>query len=60
MWGRSYEKAVQCASDIGEFARPYPSLCDTVKDADVIVTVTMATEPVLHGEWLKPGAVVCC
>ena len=27
--------------------------------ADVVVTVTMATEPVLCGDWLKDGAVVC-
>lgn len=24
--------------------------------ADVIITVTMATEPILFGEWVKPGA----
>lgn len=60
VWGRSYEKAAQCAKEIGGIARPHPSLSDAVKDADVIVTVTMATEPVLHGKWLKPGAVVCC
>jgi ornithine cyclodeaminase/alanine dehydrogenase len=29
-----------------------------VRDADVIITVTTAREPVLAGEWLKPGACV--
>jgi ornithine cyclodeaminase/alanine dehydrogenase-like protein (mu-crystallin family) len=26
---------------------------------DVVVTVTGSPDPVLHGEWLKPGALVC-
>ena len=28
-------------------------------DADVVVTVTTADDPVLRGEWLRPGALVC-
>ena len=35
------------------------SLEEALKDADIIVTVTAATEPVVFGRWLKPGAVVC-
>ena len=35
------------------------SLEEALKDADIVVTVTMATEPVVYGRWVKPGAVVC-
>jgi len=28
-------------------------------DCDVVVTVTTAKDPVLRGEWLRPGALVC-
>lgn len=27
-----------------------------VKDADIIITVTMATKPILKKEWIKEGA----
>ena len=28
-------------------------------EADIVVTVTSSPDPVLRGEWLKPGALVC-
>jgi ornithine cyclodeaminase/alanine dehydrogenase len=31
---------------------------DAVRAADVVVTITGAREPVLHGEWLAPGTLV--
>lgn len=32
------------------------SVEEAVRDADIVCTVTAATEPVLHGRWLSPGA----
>ena len=59
IWGRNPAKATQCASDVGggnvEVFQDIEMAC---KDADVIVTVTMATEPILKGCWLKDGAIV--
>lgn len=53
IWSRTPEHAAQFAAEIG-------AVCTTpecaVRDADVIVTVTGAQEPVLRGAWLKPGA----
>jgi len=31
------------------------SALDAVKDADIVVTITTSREPVLLGEWLRPG-----
>ena len=50
----------RCAEDVGgDEVKVIDSLEEALKDADVVVTVTMATEPVVCGRWLKPGAVVC-
>ena len=50
----------RCADDVGGGAVVYESLEAAVTGADVVVTVTLATQPLLCGKWLKPGAVVCC
>lgn len=34
----------------------YSTAQEAVTGADVIVTATMSTEPVLYGDWVKPGA----
>lgn len=61
IWGRNPVNAQKCASDVGgKEVVVYDSLPEAVKGADVIVTVTLAKEPVLEGKWLTPGAVVCC
>ena len=37
----------------------FESLEEAVRGADVIVTVTLAKKPVVFGEWVKTGAVLC-
>src|SRR5207244_7939699 len=47
-----FEHAKQFANEVGATAM---SAEETVRDADVIVTVTSSKTPVLRGAWLKPG-----
>lgn len=57
-WSRDHEKALQLherarhrlGSDVSETQR------DAVRDADVVCTVTASREPIMRGEWLRPGA----
>ena len=49
----------ECASDIGgNNVKVFNDIETACKDADVIVTVTMATKPMVFGKWLKDGAIV--
>jgi len=67
VWGRSEDKAKKYVDDIkaanvdsDASITIYPVLQEAVSGADVVVVVTMGSEPVLFGEWVKPGALVCC
>src|SRR3974377_826231 len=55
VWSRNAANATVFAGEIGARAMTAE---DTVRDADVVVTVTHASEPILHGAWVKPGALV--
>ncbi len=55
VWSRNMSHAHALAEEIGGTAM---SAEDAVRDADVVVTVTHASEPVLFGRWVKPGALV--
>ena len=55
VWSRNAANATVFADEIGARAMTAE---DAVRDADVVVTVTHASEPILHGAWVKPGAVV--
>jgi len=56
IWNRTKEKAVKFANSVNGPMQVYSSAEEAVTGADVIVTVTMATTPILFGEWVKPGA----
>ena len=55
VWSRNSDHAEALADEIGARAT---SAEDAVRGADVVVTVTASSEPVLRGEWLKPGCLV--
>ena len=52
VWSPTREHAERFAKEIGATAT---SAEEAVRDADVIVTATNSTTPVLKGSWLKPG-----
>ncbi|NXR12426.1 CRYM reductase, partial [Semnornis frantzii] len=56
IWNRTEEKAVKFAAAASGPVRVCSSAQEAVAGADVIVTVTMATTPILFGAWVKPGA----
>jgi ornithine cyclodeaminase/alanine dehydrogenase-like protein (mu-crystallin family) len=55
LWSRNSEHAQELADKIGGTATTAE---DAVRGADVVVTVTHASDPVLFGQWLKPGVLV--
>jgi thiomorpholine-carboxylate dehydrogenase len=56
VWSPTTANAQQCAREIGGVA--CASAEQAVSGADIVCTVTNASEPVLQGAWLKPGAFV--
>ena len=49
VWSRSRASAASMGLPVAD------DLEHAVKSADVICTATMATEPLIHGDWLQPG-----
>lgn len=56
IWSRDPANVARCAEDVGGVASANAE--EAVRGADIICTVTNASEPVLRGAWLKPGAFV--
>lgn len=59
VWARDAAKAAACAADIeaatGVRARATAEPRGAVSGADVVVTTTPATSPILFADWLEPG-----
>lgn len=56
VWSRTRERAERFVRSLPGPATACGSVEEAVRGADVIVTVTACTEPVLFGQWVKPGA----
>lgn len=56
VWSRNPENVSACCRDIQ--AQAARTAEEAVQGADIVCTVTNASEPVLKGEWLKQGAFV--
>ena len=59
IWNRTTDKA-QALVDAGVAHEVVDDLEVAVGEADVISTATMAKEPLLRGEWLRPGTHLDC
>ena len=59
VWGRTASKADRLAQSLcreGLSARSTTDLEAAVRGADIVSTATLAAEPLVMGEWLRPGA----
>ena len=59
VWSRTAASAERFAAAHASYGiRVAPDAATAVDGADVVVTATLATTPILRGAWLKPGAFV--
>jgi len=59
IWARKPEAATALANDLAHQGLPVRAVTDlqaAVRQADVVSCATLATQPVLCGDWLAPGA----
>ncbi|WP_312846851.1 iminosuccinate reductase BhcD [Stappia sediminis] len=61
-WNRSPEKLESLVTVAGELGLSFEgvTLQELGRQADVIITITSSFEPLLRGEWIKPGAHIAC
>ncbi len=58
LWNRTHGRAVALAFGLtvtGVEATIADDLETAVRDADIVCCATLATEPIVHGAWLRPG-----
>ena len=54
IWNRTTSKAHDLANEMGNVSVA-EDLEAAVREADIIVSATMSSEPVIKGDWLRPG-----
>lgn len=54
IWNRSNAAAAALAAEFPE-TRMVTDLAEAVAEADIVTCATMATAPVIRGDWLRPG-----
>lgn len=58
IWGRDPQKSAALAARLSAEGLPVSAvgdLTEAVAEADIVTCATLAREPLIHGEWLKPG-----
>lgn len=57
IWGRNPDKAARLAADYAERfdCASVEDLASAVAEADIVSCATLSCEPLVHGEWLRPG-----
>lgn len=59
VWGRSPERAqefcMRMSAELGVPVGSAPDVETAVRDADIVCTVTGARQPILKGDWVRPG-----
>ena len=59
VWGRSADRArdfaLRMGAEVGVTVAAAETVQEAVSDAEIICTVTSASEPILKGEWVRPG-----
>ena len=59
VWGRDAEKAVLCASDIGQYTNAevmaHENLPTIARQSDILVTTTQSSDPLIQPEWIVAG-----
>lgn len=56
VWSRDPDNVRRCADEVG--GRACASAEEAVRGADIVCTVSNASEPILEGAWLSPGSFV--
>ncbi len=54
IWNRNADRARSFAATFPNTSAT-PDLETAVRDADIVTSATMSTEPIIQGEWLQPG-----